>query len=466
MTSNLWIDELQKLVRPEALFRDEVDLLGFTRDASIVQPGMPAVAVRPVSAEEVGTVLAFAQHRKVPVYARGAGSMYAGGAVPSAGGIVLDLAALDRILEIDEARGLVVVETGVNFGVLLKALRMRGLTVGVVPLTGPSGTVGGTVSSHGLGTGSSKFQSLGDEVAGLEVVLADGSIVRTGSAASRTAGFFQRYCIGPDLTGLFVGANSVFGVITKVALWLHPIPAHAETLCLGFRDVASGTSFLTELQRLEMTRNIWYGAVYDGATVKGKMAALRLDVAPESLPNLAVGIDLRGDADDVARDRAKLIAMAEARGGGPFDVYDEIFFRKLRHDNTFWYSFAGYCTLSRSALLMGSLPTERMPDFLEMVTGLRKDHTEFVWGGGVVLCKRGLHAGVIGFYDEAKQWQMMQKVFAGVRHAFLKIGGVPYKSGQLWSDTAEAYPDYLGLLGKIRGAIDPAQIMGRGNLGT
>jgi len=463
---NSWVDELAGLVRTETLFRDGVDLLSFTRDASVVSPGIPQVAVRPSTPEEIGAVLAFAQSRDVPVYARGAGSMYAGGAIPSAGGIVLDLTALDRVIEIDEARGIVIVEAAVTFGTLLKVLNARGLTIGVVPMTGASGTIGGAVSSHGLGTGSPKFQSLGDEVAGLEVVLADGSIVRTGSAASRGAGFFQRYCIGADLTGLFIGANSAFGAITKIALWLHRAPAHFETLCVGFPDAVGGTRFLIELQGREMTRNVWYGAVYDSPAIKGKMASLRPDVVQASLPALCVGLDLRGDRDEVARDRATIIAMAQAQGGDTFDIYDEIFFRKLRRDYTFWYAFAGYCTLSRSALLMTSLPTDTVPAFFEKVADIRARHAQFVWGGGIVLCRRGVHGALIGFYDEAKQWQEMQNVLTGVRRELLDLGAVPYKSGQLWADTASSYPEYQNLLGRLKGAIDPARIMGRGNLGT
>jgi FAD/FMN-containing dehydrogenase len=155
----------------------------------------------------------------------------------------------------------VIVEPGVTYGELLAVLGRDGLTVGIVPLTGASGTIGDAIASHGLGTGSPKYQSTGDEVAGLEVILPDGELLRTGSAALAGAGFFHRYAIGPDLTGLFLDANGTLGVITKLALWVHPLPPHQETLTLGFSDYAAGARFTAHAQLHEMFRNVWYGAL-------------------------------------------------------------------------------------------------------------------------------------------------------------------------------------------------------------
>ncbi|MEQ8662981.1 MAG: FAD-binding oxidoreductase, partial [Gammaproteobacteria bacterium] len=177
------------------LFTDAVDLLAYRRDCSVVAPGEPALVARPRDAGEVAAVIARAVAARAPLYVRGGGSMYAGGVNPHAGGIVLDMAGMDTILELDLARGIVVVEPGVRFGALLEALAPHGQTVGIVPLTGPTATVGGAVSAHALGTGSPRHQSMGDCVAGLEVLLADGTRLRTGSAACTGAGFFQRYCI-------------------------------------------------------------------------------------------------------------------------------------------------------------------------------------------------------------------------------------------------------------------------------
>ena len=206
------------------VLEDQIDLLNYRRDASVCAAGDPAAAVLVSSADEIVRVVKAAREADQPIYLRGAGSTYAGGANPTRGGVVIDVSPMNRIVEIDRGRGLVIVEPGVTYGELLAVLGRDGLTVGIVPLTGASGTIGGAIASHGLGTGSPKYQSTGDEVAGLEVILPDGELLRTGSAALAGAGFFHRYAIGPDLTGLFLGANGTLGVITKLALWVHPLP--------------------------------------------------------------------------------------------------------------------------------------------------------------------------------------------------------------------------------------------------
>ncbi|HCO59078.1 MAG TPA: hypothetical protein DIT58_02700, partial [Porticoccaceae bacterium] len=159
-------------VNDTTFFDDPVDLLTYRRDASSYTPGKPDGIVRPRSAEAVVEVIKHANHDKIPVYTRGGATMYAGGVNPEFGGIVLDMGAMNRILDIDLDRGLVVCEPGVRFGALLAALKPHGQTIGLVPSTAPTATVGGAASAHALGTGSPKFQSFGDEVAGLDVVLA------------------------------------------------------------------------------------------------------------------------------------------------------------------------------------------------------------------------------------------------------------------------------------------------------
>lgn len=463
---NAWHDAIADEIATGRVFADPVDLVGYRRDASVVPGALPELVIRPGSADEVAGALRTAAQRDVAITVRGAGSMYAGDAAPARDGIVLDTGGLDAIVEIDTRRGIVVVEPGVRFGRLLAELATHGLTIGIVPSTAPTATVGGAVSANALGAGSPKFQSMGDEVAGLEVALADGTILRTGSAAARHAGFFQRYCIGPDLTGLFLGADATMGVITKIALWLHPLPPARETWCLGFPDAAAMTAFLIALQNREsLLDNLWYAAVYDRAAVTGRMARLAPEVDGASLPPIALGLDMRGEPADIERDQGRILALAAVQGGGRFDLFDERYFRTLCLDQNFWYSFAGYFTLSRCAILMSSLPVERLPALLELVQSWRERHPQFVWGVGSILCRRGLHGGIVAFYDEARQWQEAQEVIGQCAAELSGIGCVPYKSGKLWAPQVRSYTEYHAVLRAVKAALDPRGILGPGNLG-
>lgn len=447
------------------VLHEPVDLLAYQRDCSVAPPGHADSVVLARDSETISTVLQRANRERMPVYVRGGGTMYAGGVNPHAGGLVLDVSGMDRILDVDLQRGLVICEPGVRFGELLKALQAYGVTVGIVPLTGPAATVGGAASAHALGTGSAKFQSFADEVAGLEVVLADGRRIRTGSAASKVAGFFQRYAIGPDLTGLFLGADATMGVVTAIALWLHPLPEHRVTACFGFGSTAAGANFINEIQRRELTRNIWYASGYEAGTIRARIGQALPEIDLASLPQFGVGADFGGERDLVQRDLRTVSEIAVSVGGSVFPELNDIYFRKLRHDETFWYSFAGYFARSRCAILMSSLPTERLPEFIATVARQRVQRPEFIWGGAVMVCRRGLHGGVMAFYDEATQWEAAQTATADCARELVSIGAVPYKTGKLWAAEVRGFSEYHGLLQQLKTTLDPHGILSRGNLG-
>lgn len=464
-----WQDAIGALLPPGLAWQEPVDTLGYRRDTSIVPPGRPDLVVRPLDAPMVGRVLAAASRLNVPVYPRGAGSMYAGGVNPHAGGLVLDLGGLDRVLDIDTVKGVVVLEPGVTFGALEAALEPFGQTIGIVPSTGPAATVGGAVSAHALGTGSPRFQSMGDEVAGLEVALADGSFMRTGSAAAHDAGFFHRYAIGPDLTGLFIGADGTLGVITKIALWLHPLPAHRETGCLGFADYPSAAAFLGELQRKALLDHVWYGAGYDATAVRDRLLGadpgVNPGLDPSSLPRFVLGLDYGGEADAVARDRARIEALAVHYGGQPQPRFDKLYFHTLRRDELYWYSYAGDFAQSRCAMVMASLPTDTLPAFLDQTQRWRERHPRFTWASATVLCRRGLHGAVLTFYDEQSQWADVQQVVGGCTGELMALGCVPYKSGKLWATQVSKLTEYQRAVARIKAALDPAGVLAPGNLG-
>ena len=447
------------------VLEDPVDLLGYQRDCSSLPAGRAERVLRPSDAAAVGEILRTAAADGVPVTVRGGGTMYAGGAIPAAGGLVLDLSGLDRILDIDLDAGVVVVEPGVRFGALTAALAPHGMTIGIIPLTAPAASIGGAASAHALGTGSARFQSFADEVVGIEVVLSDGQRLRTGSGAGRTGKFFHRYGIGPDLTGLFLGGDGTFGVITAIALWLHPLPACRSTTSYGFPAVAAATAFLLEMQRSERLRNVWYASGYESATIRGRIAAARPAIDVSTLPAFCVGLDYGGELDELTRDRASILALAKCYGGDEFPLFNEIYFQPLRGEQSHWYSFAGYFSRSRCGLLMASLPTARLPAFVETLAAIRADHPAFQWGGAVVVCRRGLHGGLVGFYDEATQWADIQPAMRQCAAALTAIGCIPYKSGKIWAPEVQQMSAYHQVLSQLKRTLDPAGILSPGNLG-
>ncbi len=95
----------------------------------------------------------------------------------------------------------------------------------------------------------------------------------------------------------------------------------------------------------------------------------------------------------------------------------------------------------------------------------RESETAFQWGGAVVLCRRGLHGGVIVFYDEATQWQAVQPVAAACTAELVAIGCVPYKTGKMWAGEVQRMSAYHEVLRRLKACLDPSGILAPGNLG-
>jgi FAD/FMN-containing dehydrogenase len=106
-----------------------------------------------------------------------------------------------------------------------------------------------------------------------------------------------------------------------------------------------------------------------------------------------------------------------------------------------------------------------MPAFLGALARCRADYPALAWGGAVVLCRRGLHGGVMAFYDEATQWPAVQAAMQACARALTAAGCVPYKSGKMWADEVRRMDAYHATLRAIKRALDPAGILSPGNLG-
>ena len=216
-------DKLTGIVGPDHVTETEFILLTYTRDFGIQPPRWPAFVVRPGSIEEIVEVVRVANEYGIPISPRGGGSAQEGGC-QSEGGIVLETLRLNQILDIDEDTGTVTVQSGITFVKLMSELEKRGWKIGIAPSGAMAGTPGAHVSRPGVGWGNIKYVSQGDQVIGLKVVLPTGDVVRTGTAANPNADAFFRYGLGPDLAGLFIGAEGAFGVVTEVTLRMYPWP--------------------------------------------------------------------------------------------------------------------------------------------------------------------------------------------------------------------------------------------------
>jgi glycolate oxidase len=187
----------------------------------------PDAVARPRSVKSISTILRFANRHKIPVTARGAGHGYVGGCVPVYGGIVLSLERMNRIKEIKAADFVAVVEPGVVTQKLQAAVEKRGLFYPPDPASRADNFIGGNIATNAGGPRCLKYGVTRDYVLGLEVVLANGTIVRVGGRTHKNK-------TGFDLTRLFVGSEGLLGVVTEVTLKLIPLPPFRASLAVGF----------------------------------------------------------------------------------------------------------------------------------------------------------------------------------------------------------------------------------------
>ena len=178
---------------------------------------------------DVEKTLRFANRHGIPVTPRGAGVGYVGGCVPSRGGIALSVARMNRIKEIHFADGVAVVEPGVITGELQAAVRKLGLFYPPDPASLKECSLGGNIATNAGGPRCLKYGVTRNYVLGLEVVLADGRVLKCGGRTHKNKQGF-------DLAGLFVGSEGLLGVVTEATLRLLPHPPARATLAASFRS--------------------------------------------------------------------------------------------------------------------------------------------------------------------------------------------------------------------------------------
>ncbi|UTX53641.1 FAD-binding oxidoreductase [Leucobacter aridicollis] len=232
-----------------AVTNDAADIVANTRDwwarTMIAETGgepaiIEGVFVEVDSVEQIQQVMRLANEHGIPVTVSAGRSNVTGAALPLRGGIVLDVCRLNRELDFDAESQIVTVEAGM-FGDVFEELVQEkyGMTSGHWPSSFGISTVGGWVACRGAGQLSTRYGKIEDMVAGLEVVLADGSLITVGAAG--------RSAVGSDLQQLFVGSEGTLGVITSVKLKLHRLPDYTKAIAFGFPSFKVGLDVCREI---------------------------------------------------------------------------------------------------------------------------------------------------------------------------------------------------------------------------
>ncbi len=303
-TAPAWIDELVAALGAGSVLTDPDVTAGYARDqAMLCEAGLPAAVVLPRSTEEVSAVLRIASVHGVPVVPRGAGSGLVGGANAIDGGITLVLTRMDAVLEVAPADRLAVVQPGVVNKTLRDAVAVHGLSYPPDPASYDWCTIGGNLAVNSGGLCCVKYGVTTDYVLGLEVVLADGRVLRTGRRTVKGVA-------GYDLARLFVGSEGTLGVITEATLSLRPAPRPPVTLVASFPTSAQTGQVVADIVTSGLTLSML--EVMDRTCIRAVDDMLKADLDRDAAALLLAQSDSGGEA--AAAEIALLTRLCEQAG--------------------------------------------------------------------------------------------------------------------------------------------------------
>lgn len=234
-----WLRPLRALFPAALVATDEPTLTAHAGDAWFAAT-QPEAVFFPRKAEEVAKLLRFANRRAIPVTARGAGRGYVGGCVPKHRGIVVSFARMNRVLEINRLDGVAIVQPGVITGEFQAQARELGLFYPPDPASLKECSLGGNVATNAGGPRCLKYGVTRNYVLGLQVALADGTLVRVGGRTMKNKSGF-------DLVGIFVGSEGLLGLVTEITLRLIPAAPSRAVLSASFPDASRAAAAVQQV---------------------------------------------------------------------------------------------------------------------------------------------------------------------------------------------------------------------------
>jgi glycolate oxidase len=447
-------EHLVTIIGADAVRDDAETLAVHSRDKWFASV-LPEVAVFPTNTEMVSAVLRFANQEEIPVTARGAGVGYVGGCVPVERGIALSLARMNRIKEVHAADGVAVVEPGVITGVLQAAAREQGMFYPPDPASLNECSIGGNIATNAGGPRCMKYGVTRNYVLGLEVVLASGEVLRTGSRTHKNK-------TGFDLVGMFVGSEGLLGVVTEATLRLLPLPPARAVISASFPELQQAAD---AVQRI-LAAGFLPAAleVADGFTLQAARAHVGKAIVPEGEGHILVEID--GQEASVRSEAAVLAALLREHGAlhleEAFGDEGERLW-ELRRKFSESLKATGLTKLNEDIVV----PRSRLVDLAEFAAGLREKY------GYPVACfghagDGNIHTNIMAAdYDKPQVRERVQQALDELFAQVLAWGGVitgehgvGLAKKRWWPEATT--PVSRGVHAAMKKALDPKGILNPG----
>jgi glycolate oxidase len=364
--STALLGDLTSLLGPENVIHHRDELMVYECDGYVIEKSIPDVVVFPTSTEHVVGIVNLCRRHDVPFVPRGAGTSLAGGTLAVGGGVMVSMTRMKRILEINTRDRYAIVEPGVVNVWLTRALAGTGFHYAPDPSSQTACTIGGNVATNSGGPHTLKYGVTVNHVLGVELVMPDGTVVNVGGKTEDNPGY--------DLTGLIVGNEGTFGIVTKVIVKLTRDPEAGRTFLGVFDSVDAATETVSGIiaagivpAALEMLDNLMIRAVeqafkFGFPTEAGAVLIIEID-------GLDAGLD----------DEASAVSAIVARHGGTLQKSIPWRTRKEPDYVAIWKSrksaFGAIGRLSPTFCTQdGVVPRTKLPHILRVITAIGERH--------------------------------------------------------------------------------------------
>jgi len=444
-----------KDILPGKVSTEPEELFCYGFDASSRQ-GMPSAVVRPSNTDEVSKIASFAYNGKAPIIPRGAGSGMTGGSVPLDRAIILSFEGMNRLIDIDDKNMVAVVEPGVINAHLQREVELCELFYPPDPASMEFCTIGGNVAENAGGPRAIKYGVTGDYVLGLEVVLADGSVITTGGKTFKGV-------VGYDLTSLMVGSEGTLGIITKIFLKVIPLPREIVTLLCIFQQMEKAALAIPKITSLGIIPRTLEFMDHDSIKAVENYKPVGLPLNTDAI--LLIEVD--GGHAQVSEEAGKIADLC-ASLGAEIKIAEDIFSRKRLWQARRAISPALYNIAPTKINEDIVVPRGRIPEMLTALRGIAEKYNVKIVNFGHA-GDGNIHVNIMTDKNDKEEYQRAANAVKDIFETALKLEGTI--SGEHGIGLTKA--PYLGmelsqgsiaLMKAVKNVFDPSGILNPGKI--
>lgn len=456
MSSSSLLEALRRWVPSERLLTKPGELVPYESDALTAFRCRPAAVVIAETQSEVIETVKLCHQHEVPFVARGSGTSLCGGSLPIEDGIVIALNRLTRIIKLDVKERTVVVEPGVINLDVSKAVAAHGLYYAPDPSSQQICTIGGNFAFNSGGAHCLKYGMTSNHILGLKAVLPDGDVVELGDESTEG--------VGPDLVGLLVGSEGLFGVALEITLRLMPKPETYHTVLAAYRTLEGAGDAVARI----VASGLLPGAmeIMDRLAIQAAEAAVHPNY-PEGAEAVLI-VELEGESEEVAEEIKRLDEVIEASGAYEVRVAsDDADRQRIWKGRKSAFSAVG--RLSPDYIVQdGVVPRGRLAETLTEIQRLSKVYDTpvanvFHAGDG------NLHPLIL--YDGRKEGALerAEQLAGEILELCIRVGGSITGEHGIGMEKRDYLPKMFAeadvdLMWNLRSAIDPKKIANRGKM--